>query len=155
MKLWMQIGATVLCIPSLLLNGAMGVSFPFIWLFVEDGDSSMGLAGLLVLAVASQAAMAIWCAWRKQPGRPACQMLFCLSVVAGCYAVAMSMSSGRGVPALTRNLIIMFPSAASFVGLSIALTRKPARPQRENKQSYESLLREQRERRSQRDRDGD
>lgn len=135
MKLWIRIVATAVCIPSLLLSGGGTGLLVFELLAYGYVGSNLGtMLGIVAFSAVAflQAALTIWCAWRRPPARRVRNTLLGLSISVLALAVPvvlillMRVSFGAwrdehsaGSPAV---LVLL---CASLTGLAIALTHKP------------------------------
>lgn len=127
MKPWMRIGATVLCLPSLLLYGFMGVILLLGPLLSRNGMPEMVPMGAILLGVAAQAALTIWSSWRRTSAG-ACQVLFWLSIGTIFVAAMVVATRATGVDPAVRPLMFLILAASAGSGLAVSRTNRSSHP---------------------------
>lgn len=120
---WMRIGATVLCLPCLLLYGFMG-SLLLLWpSHSNHGRPEMVPTSALLLGVAAQAALTIWSSWRR-PSPGARQFLFWLSIGTVFVAAMVVATRTTGDDPAVKPMLIMILLASACTGLAVARTNR-------------------------------
>lgn len=129
MKPWMRVGATVLCLPCLLLYGFIGTLMLLGPLISKHGMPEMVPMGALLLVVAAQAALTIWSSWRR-PSPGICRFLFWLSIGTVFVAAMVAATRTTGVDPAVKPLMFMILLASAGAGLAIARASSGSTPPR-------------------------